>query len=146
MTRKFGKDSAWHTETLDSCFDLIWFHQQYIPCSPPLEIEPATTECKAKTLPLRYRSTLHPSDAKLTSHGNCVAINLMCLVSYIHTLTEDTVTSRATSSQRIGDMHSRHHNLMGKEIDIHLFYFFRENYIINWSYSDQVDCSRIYYD
>ena len=35
-----------HTETQDSCFDLIRSHQQYIPWSPPLEIEPATTEPK----------------------------------------------------------------------------------------------------
>ena len=28
-----------HTETLDSCFDLIRSHQQYIPWSPPVEID-----------------------------------------------------------------------------------------------------------
>ena len=41
---------AWHTVTLDSGFDLIRSHQQCIPWSPPLEIEPATTECRAETL------------------------------------------------------------------------------------------------
>ena len=29
--------------TIDSCFDHIWSHQQRIPWSTPLEIEPATT-------------------------------------------------------------------------------------------------------
>ena len=38
--------------------------------------------------------------------------------NYIRILTEDIITSMATSSQ-IGDMHSRKHYLMGKEIDIH---------------------------
>ena len=32
--------------TLNSCFDLIGFHQQCIPGSPPLEVEPATPECR----------------------------------------------------------------------------------------------------
>ena len=31
------------------------------------------TECRAKILPLSYWSTLYTSDAKLTSHGKCVA-------------------------------------------------------------------------
>ena len=43
--------SAWYTETLDSCFSLMRSHQQYIPRSQPLEIESATTECRAKTPP-----------------------------------------------------------------------------------------------
>ena len=64
---------AWHTETLDSCFNLIRSHQQCIPWSPPLEIKPATTEHRAETLQLCPQSTLHTSDAKLTSHDNCTA-------------------------------------------------------------------------
>ena len=39
-----------HTETLDSCFDLIRSHQQRILWSLPLEIEPATTDCRAETV------------------------------------------------------------------------------------------------
>ena len=39
---------------------------------------------------------------------------------YISTLTEDTVTSRSTSSQ-LGDMHLCDCNLMGKDMDIHFF-------------------------
>ena len=60
-----------HTETLNSCFDLIRSHQQCIPWSPPLEIEPATTDCKAETLQLSHWSISHISDAKLTSHWRC---------------------------------------------------------------------------
>ena len=63
---------TWHTETLDSCFDLIRFHHKSIPWSASREIEPATIECRAKTLPLRHQLTSHTSDDKLTSHGNCV--------------------------------------------------------------------------
>ena len=62
---------AWHTETLESYFNLIWSHQQCIPWSPPLQIEPVTTDCRAKTLQLSHLSISHTSDAKLTSHGNC---------------------------------------------------------------------------
>ena len=64
---------TWHTETLDSCFDLIRSHQQYIPWSPPLEIEPTTTECKAETLSLIHQPTSHTSGPKLTSHVNYIA-------------------------------------------------------------------------
>ena len=42
---------ARHTEILDSCFDLIRSHQLCIHWSPPLEIETATTDCKAAQLP-----------------------------------------------------------------------------------------------
>ena len=64
---------AWHTETLDCCFDLIRSHQHCIPWSPPLEIKPATTDGRAETLQLSPQSISHTSDAKLTSHGNCTA-------------------------------------------------------------------------
>ena len=60
-------------ETLDSCFDLIRSHQLCIPRSPPLEIEPAVTECRAETLRQSQQSTSHTSDAKPTSYVNCVA-------------------------------------------------------------------------
>ena len=36
-----------HPEALDSCFDLITSHQRCIAWSPPLEIKPATTDCRA---------------------------------------------------------------------------------------------------
>ena len=46
MSRKSGKHCMRHMEQLDICFDLIKFQQQYIPWSPPQEIELATTEPK----------------------------------------------------------------------------------------------------
>ena len=46
---------AQHTEALNSCFDLIRSHQQCIPWSLPLEIEPATTDCSAESLQLSHQ-------------------------------------------------------------------------------------------
>ena len=68
-----SKHCAQHREPLDSYFDLIRSHQQCIPWSPPLEIKPAITECRAETLPLSYRSTLHVSWtvlARFSGQGN----------------------------------------------------------------------------
>ena len=64
MTGKSDKHFYATYGTLDSCFDLIRSHHQYIPWSPPVLIEPATT---AETPPLGHRSTSHSSDAKSTS-------------------------------------------------------------------------------
>ena len=63
---------ARHSETLDSCFDLIRTHQQCIPLSPPLEIEPATTDCRAESLqlsisPYRTHKWLSCRDSALQS-------------------------------------------------------------------------------
>ena len=71
MIRKFCKHCVQNTDPSNSCCDLIKSHQQCILCSPPLGIKPATTQCRAKTLPLTYRSTSH--NAKSTSHGKCMA-------------------------------------------------------------------------
>ena len=54
------------TETLDSCFDLIRSHQQCILQSPPLEIEPATTDCSAETLQLSHQFTSHTNQLEIT--------------------------------------------------------------------------------
>ena len=76
-----------HTETLDSCFDLIRSHQQCITWSPPLEIEPATTDSRAEIPQLSHQFISHTSDPKLTSHGNCSGqLTWMRLASYIRTL------------------------------------------------------------
>ena len=87
-------------ETLDSCFELIRSHQQYILWSPLLEIEPTTTDCSAETLQLSHQFISHTSDAKLTSHGNCAANwhKFVLQVKFV-LFTEDTVISRATSSE-----------------------------------------------
>ena len=52
MIRKSSKHCIWHTKALDSSFNLIRSHQQCISWSLLLEVEPAITECRAKTLPL----------------------------------------------------------------------------------------------
>ena len=44
-----------HTETLESCFDLIRSHQQGIPWFPPQETKPATTDWRAETLQLSHQ-------------------------------------------------------------------------------------------
>ena len=49
MTRKSSKYPHASNGTLNSCFDLIGSHQQCVPYSPPLKIEPATPECRNKT-------------------------------------------------------------------------------------------------
>ena len=71
MTRKFSKHSHAAYRTLNSCFDLIGSHQQCIPWSPSLEINPATTKCRIKTVQLGYWTISHISNAKSTSHGKC---------------------------------------------------------------------------
>ena len=48
MTRKFGKHLHVSNGTLNSCFDIIRSHQQCILWSPPLEIEPTTTEFRSR--------------------------------------------------------------------------------------------------
>ena len=64
MTRKCGKHCARHTETLDSCFNLIRSHQQCIPRYHGDRINDHRTENQ----PLSQWSTLHTSYIKLTSH------------------------------------------------------------------------------
>ena len=61
---------AWHTETLDSCFDLIRSQQQCILWPPPPEIEPATTDCRAEILQLSQQFISHTNNTKLTKHGS----------------------------------------------------------------------------
>ena len=44
MTRQLGKHHFRHPK--DCCFDLLWSHQQCIPQSPPLDIEPVDHRVK----------------------------------------------------------------------------------------------------
>ena len=119
MTRKPGKYCMRYTGTLDSCFDPIRSHQQCIPWSPPLEIEPATTDPKL----YHWATGPHRTEALLNQP---VMVNVRptkpdVSCSYIRTLTEDTVYSRTTSS-KLGDtrLFLRDHNLISREIDIHI--------------------------
>ena len=72
------------TETLDSCFDLIRSRQQCIPWSPPLEIEPVTTDCRLYNWAINpYRTQMTPKQlVMVTACPN----SLNCLASYIRTL------------------------------------------------------------
>ena len=54
---------ARHTETLDSSFDLIRSHQQCMPWSPPLQIEPATTEPVVLSYDTTYNTCRIHTDA-----------------------------------------------------------------------------------
>ena len=84
---------TWYTETLDCCFDLTRSHQQCIPWFPPLEVEPATTDCSAETLQLSHQFISHTSDSNITSHGNCTAIWPKCVLQVTSVLfTEDMAT------------------------------------------------------
>ena len=83
MTRKY----AWHTETLHSG---VYTHQQCIPWSSPLEIESATTDCKAGTLPLSHQPTSHTSDAQKN-------LNVLKVTSIL--IRKNIVTSRYTPPQ-----------------------------------------------
>ena len=69
MTRKSSKHFHATDGILDSCFDHIRSHQQCILWSPPLEIEPATTESRAEKLLLGHPSTSHTSEAIGASGG-----------------------------------------------------------------------------
>ena len=99
MTRKFSKLLHTTNGTLNCCFDLIGSHQQCIPWTPPLEIEPATTE--TQTLSLGYQFMPHISDAKSTSHG--------C----IRPIWEDSALNGAVSSVRKNVL-SRHIRSCGR--------------------------------
>ena len=88
MTRKSGRNYVWHTETLDCCFDLIMSCQLRTLWPATLEIKLATIECRTKTLSLSDWS-------KSISHSKYAA-NYM----YIRIPIGDTVTLRATSSQK----------------------------------------------
>ena len=66
IIRISGKDLRARYRTFDSSFDCFRSHQQRLRWSPTLEIETVTIKCRAETLPLRYWSTSHISDAKFT--------------------------------------------------------------------------------
>ena len=74
MTRK--SDEHLRMTYGNSFFDLISSHQQYIPWSQPLEIEPATTDCRVETLQLSQQFISFTSDTKLIIMAIARTINL----------------------------------------------------------------------
>ena len=92
MTRKSGKHSVWHTEPLDNFFDLIRSHQQRISRSPPLAIEPATTEPKLYRWPLIHiaqrqyglRSLVRSPEMEITVYAaQCSVCHTECLPNFL---------------------------------------------------------------
>ena len=129
---------AQHTETLNSCFDLIRSLQQCISWSPPLEIKPSTTEYRAETLPLSHQPILHTSDAKLTSHGNCSQLTWMCLTSYICTLYRGHSHIQGHVFPRGLEIRVRVIIMTPRvRIQIYIFYFLSRGIILELNYNDQ---------
>ena len=100
MTRKSGKHLHVTYGALNNCFDLIRSHQQCTPWSPPLEIEPTTTVCRSRhsTTGSSVHATYKRSRInKSWQISRPLWLNVSRRVRI--PLTEDTATSRATSSQ-----------------------------------------------
>ena len=76
LPENLANTHAEHTETLDSCFNLIRSYQQYIPWSPPLEIEPVTTDCRAKTLQLNNQFISHMPNQLVTVIAQPINLNV----------------------------------------------------------------------
>ena len=91
---------------LVSCFDLIRSHQQCILWSPPLEIEPATTDCRAETLQLSKQSILHTQNVDLYpfpwSHNNYADV-------YFQSSCEDVALEVTVSSVKSTDVTCKTH-------------------------------------
>ena len=111
MTKKFGKHLPFyilnHWTAVSTLLGLI--SRKCMLCTPPLELKPITTECRAETLPLNYLSTtfqhiyiyiyIYPKVLGLINKGNnfyaiffCVKRRemmyfqhpLMCVYIYIY--------------------------------------------------------------
>ena len=93
MTKNSANTCTQHRKNLGSCFDLIRFHQQYIPGSLSLEIESATTEYRAETLPLTHRSTSHTRQIDLESLVHDVYRWLSGRVSAQHSVVTGSISS-----------------------------------------------------
>ena len=72
MTRKSSKHSMRHTEHRTAVLTLLGLISSAYHDLHYWRSNSATTECRAKTLPLSHQFTSHASNAKLTSHGKCV--------------------------------------------------------------------------
>ena len=119
-----GTTCVQHRGTLDSCFDVIRSHQQCIPCSPPLEIKTATTECRTETLPLSH----HPHRTQLTPNQLVKVIarrinpNVSCKLQ-MHSVHWTRSTLLPRLSRRIGNTHPRnYYSHKGKAIYEHFLF------------------------
>ena len=99
MTRKSGKHLYATYGALNSCFDLIRFHQQGTPWSHHWRSNQQPQYAETETLLLGHRFMPHIIDAELTSHGELRDhFDLMCLEG-TYSLTEGMATPGATSSR-----------------------------------------------
>ena len=106
ITRKSGEHLR---TTYGNTGQLIRSHQQCIPWTSPLEIKPATTDCRAETLRLAHRSIWHTSDAKLTSH---------CML-HSYSLQWTRSTPGPCLPERIRNTHPcNYHGLKSKETEV----------------------------
>ena len=114
---------AWHTETLNSSFDLIRSHQQCIPRSPPPEIEPATTEPKLYNWAhSSYRALVTPNELMMVI-ARPINLNVSCkLHPYSLQITRSPPGQRLP--KRIRNTHPRnYYNFKGNYIDLHFLFF-----------------------
>ena len=124
MTRKSGEHLfTAHTETLDCLFDLIRSHQRFISWSPSLEIEPATTDCRAETLQL----SISPCRTQVTPNQLVMVIaqpiNLnVSFKLHLYSLQGTRSPPGPRLLSRIGNTHPiNYYNLKDKDIDLHFF-------------------------
>ena len=129
---------AWHTETLDSCFDFIRSHQQSKPWSAPLEIQPATTEYRAETLLLSHsphRTQVMPNQLVMVI-AQPINLSVSCKL-HPNSLQRTRSPPVPRLPRKIGNTHLRiYHNLKGKDINVNFpFFFWLRNYIVRifWS-------------
>ena len=103
-----------HTETLDNVFDHIRPDQQCRPWFLRLDIEPATTGWRYRTLPLSHRSTPMPNEL-LMAIVRLINLNVSFkLHSYSLQRTRSPPGQRLP--KRIGNTHTRnYYTLKGKE-------------------------------
>ena len=124
---------AWHTETPDSCFDLIRSHQRFISWSSPLEIEPSTTEPKLYNWTISpYRTRMTPNKLFMVVIAQPINLNVFFKL-HPYSLQKTRSPPGPRLPKRIRNTHPRnYYDLKGKDIDLHFLFLSRG--IILWSW------------
>ena len=122
---------AWYTETLDSYLDFFMSYQKWTPLFTPQEIEPATTERRAKTLPLRRQPISHTMPNQLFMViAPPIYLNVSCKLNPYSLLWP-------CLPRRIGKTHPPiSYNLKLKNIGVHFLFYVEELYC-ELNYHDQ---------
>ena len=111
-----------HTETLDSCFDLIRSSQQCVPWSPPLDTKRETTGCRFKTLSLRRKFTWHTRESNqlVMVIARPINLNVSCKL-HPHSLQRTRSPPEPRLPRGIGNTYPRnYYNFKGKDIDVYI--------------------------